>query len=136
MRSAAENPVDAAFSDLGSGSIFDGGLGLPELHVLLGLLVIALALLRVLWRATTPLPPWAEALSPGERRLEGLLEKALLTLLFVVPSTGLLLVAGEDDWLPVHVAAHICFFVVVALHIALVLRHTVVRRERHLQRML
>ena len=132
----AENPVDAAFSDLGSGSIFDGGLGLPELHVLLGLLVIALALLRVLWRATTPLPPWAEALSPGERRLEGLLEKALLTLLFVVPSTGLLLVAGEDDWLPVHVAAHICFFVVVALHIALVLRHTVVRRERHLQRML
>ena len=60
----------------------------------------------------------------------------LLTLLFVVPGTGLLLVLGEDDWLPVHIAAHVLFFATLALHVGLVLRHTVVRRDRHLHRML
>ncbi len=70
---------------------------------MLGLSIIGLALVRMLWRRTTPLPPWAEHLSPGERTLEHWLEKLLLTLLIVTPATGLLLVAGEDDWLPVHV---------------------------------
>lgn len=89
----------------------------------------------MLWRSTTPLPPWAEALSAAERRLGGLLEKVLLTLLFLVPGSGLLLVFGSGDWLPVHVAAHVLFFAALALHVGLVLRHTVVRRDRHLQRM-
>ena len=133
---AADDAVGTAFSDLGSGDLFDGGLSLPETHVLLGLAIILLGLVRVLWRATTPLPPWAEALSVGERRLEGLLEKALLTLLFLVPGSGLLLVIGNDDWLPVHITAHVLFFVTLALHVGLVLRHTVVRRDRHLHRML
>ena len=132
---AADDAVGTAFSDLGSGGLLDGGLTLPETHVLLGLLVMLLGLVRVLWRSTTPLPPWAEALSAAERRLEGLLEKALLTLLFLVPATGLLLVLGNGDWLPVHVAAHVLFFATLALHVGLVLRHTVVRRDRHLQRM-
>ena len=84
----------------------------------------------------TPLPPWADHLSPGERRLESLLEKVLLTLLFVVPGTGLLLVAGTTDWLPVHVTAQVVFVGVIALHAGLVLKHTLVRRHRHLGRML
>ena len=71
-----------------------------------------------------------------ERRLEFLLEKALLTLLFVVPGTGLLLVAGSTDWLVVHVTAQVVFLGVIALHVGLVLKHTVVRRHRHLARML
>ena len=95
-----------------------------------------LAAVRLVWRRTTPLPPWAEHLSAGERRLEGRLEKLLLALLFVVPATGLLLVAAGDDWLPVHVAAQIVFLVAIAAHVGLVLRHTVVRRNRHLARML
>lgn len=132
----ADEPVDTAFGDLGAGDLLDGGLTLPEWHVLLGLTILALGLVRVLWRATTPLPPWAPALSATERKVEGLLEKALLALLFVIPVTGFLLVAGEDGWLTAHVAAHIAFFVAVALHVGLVLRHTVVRRDRHLQRML
>jgi cytochrome b561 len=124
------------FSDVLTGNASSDGLSLPELHVSLGLFVLVLAVVRLVWRRTTPLPPWAEHLSAGERRLEGLLEKLLLALLFVVPATGLLLVAAGDDWLPVHVAAQIVFLVAIAAHVGLVLRHTVVRRNRHLARML
>ena len=133
---AAEDGVGTAWSDLWDGSLLDGGLSGPEAHVLLGLGIVLLGLVRVLWRSTTPLPPWAPALSERERALESRLEKVLLALLFVVPGTGLLLVAGEDDWLPVHVAAHVVFFVTLALHVGLVVQHTVVHRDRHLQRML
>ena len=95
------------------------------------------AVLRLLWRNTTPLPPWAEALSKVERTLESGLEKLLILLLFLLPASGLVLVAsGEDDWLPLHIGAHIAFFVVAGLHVALVLKHTVVQRDRHLSRML
>lgn len=136
LEERAEEPVDAAWGDLGGGDLLDGGLSLGEWHLLLGLTILGLGLARVLWRATTPLPPWAPALSTAERRLEGLLEKGLLALLFVIPVTGLLLVAGEDGWLAAHVTAHLAFFVVVSLHVGLVLLHTVLRRDRHLQRML
>jgi hypothetical protein len=44
----------------------------------------------------------------------------LLTLMFVVPATGLALVAGSDDLLPLHIAAHIAFFVAVAVHVGTV----------------
>lgn len=132
----ADEPVEAAYSDLASGDLLADGLSAGEWHLLLGLAVLALGGLRLVWRARTPLPPWAPALGPGERRLEGLLEKVLLALLLVIPATGLLLVAGESDWLGLHVAAHLTFFAALALHVGLVLRHTVVRRERHLQRML
>jgi cytochrome b561 len=131
-----ESTASDVFSDVVSGNAFGDGLSLPELHVTLGLSIIALALVRILWRRTTPLPPWAENLSPGERRLEARLETVLLALLVVVPGTGLLLVAAGDDWLPVHVATQIAFLTVLAAHVGLVLKHTVVRRDRHLSRML
>ena len=67
--------------------------------------------------------------------MESLLEKVLLTLLFVVPGTGLLLVAGSTDWLPVHVAAQLLLLSVIAVHVGLVLSHTVVRRDGQLHRM-
>ena len=38
--------------------------------------------------------------------------------------------------LPVHVTAQMVFLAVIALHAGLVLKHTVVRRHRHLERML
>jgi cytochrome b561 len=83
------------------------------------------------------LPPWAPALGRAERRLEGWLERALLLLLFAIPLSGLMLVGtGEDDYVPLHVAAHVAFFVAVALHVGLVLKHTVIQRDRHLARML
>jgi cytochrome b561 len=132
----ADNALGTAWDDLRSGNLLDGGLSLPEAHVLLGLLILALAVARLVWRRTTPLPPWAPALGAGERALESLLEKALMLLLLVIPVTGLLLVSGADDWVSLHIATHIAFFVVVGLHVALVLKHTVIQRDRHLARML
>jgi cytochrome b561 len=126
----------SAWDDLRSGDLFRDGVTRPELHVLLGLVILGLGVLRVLWRVTTPLPPWAPALSGPERTLESLLEKGLILLLFLIPASGLLLVSGEDDWVRLHIAAHIAFFVVVGLHVALVLKHTVIQRDRHLARML
>jgi len=132
--------ADDAAADVFSGVVttdaFGNGLTLAELHVGLGLLIIVLAVVRTLWRRGTPLPPWAEHLSGAERRLEARLEKLLLALLFAVPATGLLLVLAGEHWVPVHVAAQIAFLATIAAHVGLVLRHTVVHRNRHLARML
>ena len=106
------------------------------LHIALGLTILSLGLARLVWRRTTPLPPWAEHLAPGERKLESWLERGLLTMLLLVPGTGLLLLAASDDLLPVHVTAQIVLLATVAVHVGLVLKHTVVRRNRHLSRML
>ena len=125
--------VSAAFSDVFSGDVLNDGLSLPEVHVLLGLSIMALV--RVVWRVATPLPPWAPFLRPGERQLESVLERLLLTLLFVVPATGLLLIAGDSDWLPVHIAAQLVLLAMIAVHVGLVVSHTVVRRDGQLGRM-
>jgi cytochrome b561 len=101
--------------------VFDGSFDLVDLHVVLGLAILALVLTRVLWRATTPLPPWDERLSAGNRRFVHATEVALLGLLVVVPLTGLALVLGDDDLLPLHVAAHVAFFAALAAHLAMVL---------------
>jgi cytochrome b561 len=114
-----DDEVSTVFADVVTGDAFRDGLSPPELHVGLGLCVIVLAVARILWRRTTPLPPWAEHLRGGERRLEGGLEKALLTLLLVTPASGLLLVAAGEGWLPLHVAAQIALLSVVAVHVGL-----------------
>lgn len=112
-----------------------GDDGASPLHVGLGLAILLLGVARVLWRRVGGLPPWAEALSPAERTLEAWLEKGLLLSLFLMPLSGLWLVLGDGP-VAVHVATHVGFFVVVALHVGLVLKHTVVQRDRHLARML
>ena len=105
---------------------------LPLAHVALGLLVLALAVVRVLWRRTG-LPPWADHLSPTSRRVAAATEKVLLATLFVVPLSGLLLIGTGSDWLPLHIAAHLTFFAALAVHVGLHLRHV---RDGQLQRML
>lgn len=136
LKAYKDEYMSSAFSDVFSGSVFNDGLLLPEVHVLLGLSILALGLLRVVWRRLTPLPPWAPYLRPGERRLEAALEKVLLTLLFVVPASGLLLIAVGVDWLPLHISAQVVLLAVIAVHVGLVLSHTVVRRDGELWRML
>ena len=83
-----DDHVSAAFSDVFSGDFLSDGVSLPEIHVLLGLSIMGLGLARVAWRVATPLPPWAPYLRPGERRLEAVLEKVLLTLLFAGACVG------------------------------------------------
>ncbi len=131
-----QDALDAREDNYFTGAFAEPGLSLPEVHVLLGVSIMVLGLLRVLWRMATPLPPWAEYLSTGQRRLGAWLEKTLLTLLFVVPGSGLLLITVGDDWLPLHIAAQLVLLAAIAVHVGLVVKHTIVRRNRHLARML
>ena len=100
-----------------------------DLHIALGIAILVLAGLRVLWRSTTPLPPWSPRYGRLGRTMQHWLEKAMLALLFLVPVSGFLLYRG-DAALALHIAAHVAFYVVVGSHIALQLFH------RHLPRML
>lgn len=114
---------------------FGNGWTLQDLHVAVGITILALAVARTIWRATTTLPPWAEYLSPLERRIESLDEKVLLGLLFVIPGTGLLFLFADAPF-AIHVGALLAFLCALAVHVGLVVRHTVVRRDRILSRML
>jgi len=131
-----DSPGAAELTDVVTGAAFDGGVTAVEAHVTLGITVLALGVARLAWRRATPLPPWAEHLNAGERRLESWLEKVLLALLLLVPASGLLLALAGGAWLPLHISAQIALLATVALHVGLVLKHTVVRRNRHLSRML
>jgi cytochrome b561 len=75
------------------------------------------------------LPPWAERLTAGERRVAHVTERVLLASLFVIPLSGLALVSsGDDDLLPVHVGAHLVFFATLASHLGLVVRRRLLPR--------
>jgi cytochrome b561 len=103
----ADDALGTAWDDLWSGDLFANGVSLSELHVLLGLSILAMAVLRLVWRRAGGLPPWATALNAVERFLEAWVEKGLLLLLFVIPVTGLLMVAGgERLGQPAHRSAH------------------------------
>lgn len=110
--------------------------GLLTVHVVLGVTILVLATVRLVWRISTPLPPWALTLSRFERVLAHWTERALYLLMFAIPASGLLLVAADDDnSLGVHIASHIAFFVVLALHVGVVLKHELVNRDGLLRRM-
>lgn len=112
------------------------GDALLTAHVALGLTILALALARLWWRRRHGLPPWAESLSTPERTLAHWTERALYTLLLLIPLTGLWLVVVSDDALALHVASHVAFFVALAAHVGLVLKHQLVDRDGLLWRML
>lgn len=115
----------------------DEGWGLPDLgeeplvavHVVLGLTLLVLALARWAWRRLDSLPAWAPQLSERDRRVAHGTERVLLSMLVVVPLTGLALIAsGDDDLLPLHVAAQLVLLAAVVTHLSLVVRRRLHRR--------
>jgi len=123
-----DGSLDTAWSDLWGGGIGVDGISLPELHILLGLAILLLGGLRVAWRMIAPLPPWDPRLTATDRRLAHVTERVLLSLMFVVPLTGLALLAVSDDLVALHIAAHIAFFVALGAHLLLVLRRGLLPR--------
>ena len=112
-----------------------GGGPLP-VHVALGITILVLATVRVLWRLTTPLPPWQESLTGTEKRVATWTERVMLGLLFVIPISGLVLRFGGDaDVLVVHIVGHIAFYLALATHLALVLGRGLAGRPVLLRRM-
>lgn len=136
----AEEAADAAAGQAADTEYLVGpgdGVDLIDVHVLLGVSILLLAVVRVWWRRAGGLPPWAAALSARERTMASWIEKALLACLFLVPGTGLILVLTQDDaLLPMHIASQVLLGIAVVAHVALVLRHTLLRRNRLLHRML
>lgn len=131
----AEDAVGTAWSDLWSGDLGGGltgdpagGLTLPGWHVLLGLAIVAIGVVRVVWRRTTALPPWDPRLTRTDRKVLHRAEQTLLAMLFVVPATGIALVVGSSDLVPLHIAAHLCFYAALAVHVGVVVRRRVVGR--------
>ena len=120
---AAEDRADAGDDDK-----IDISDPLVRTHVLLGVLILALAVLRIVRRRVDGLPDWSEHLSPLQRRVASVTERVLLVLLFVVPLSGFALLAGGDDALALHVAAHLAFFVALAVHLSSNLRPRVLAR--------
>ncbi|MFI6938870.1 cytochrome b [Streptomyces sp. NPDC050418] len=114
-----------------------GDDALLTVHVVLGVTILVLAALRLLWRVSTPLPPWAPTLRPYERVLATWTERALHLATFAMPATGLwLLLGGDDGAVAPHVAAHVLFFAALTLHLGLVLKHQLLLRDGLLSRML
>jgi cytochrome b561 len=106
-----------------------GGFDLPEVHLVLGLTILLIGLVRPLWRRFDGFPDWSEALSPGEQRLVHVVERSLMVLLVLVPLSGIAMVlTRDDDWLPLHVTAHAAFFLALGLHLFTNLRPRVLQR--------
>ena len=120
---------DACEARAESYDLIGGGFDLAELHLLLGATIAGLALARLVWRRVGGLPPWSEHLSGAERRLATWTERGLLVLLLLIPVSGVaLVVSGDDGWLPMHIGAHVAFFVALAAHLVTNLRPRVLRR--------
>jgi len=109
---------------------------LATLHVVLGVTIIAISVIRLLWRRYHGLPPWAATLRKRERTLAHWTERSLYALLFAVPLTGLALVFVSDDLLGLHIAGHLALYAAFAVHVGLVLKHQFIDRDRLLRRML
>ena len=128
-------------------------------HKSVGLLILAIVLLRLTWRITTRLPDWAESLQDWERTTVSWIERLLYVCMFVMPLSGYLFTEAGGyyfKWfgvvtLPVliaktpvlavvaevtHVITSYLILILVTLHVALGVKHQVVDKDGFLYRML
>jgi cytochrome b561 len=132
---------------------------LYEWHKSIGLVALAAALVRYLWRRATPLPEWAPNLTETEKRAIHTIERVLYACMYLMPLSGFVFVmAGGygvllfDRWqLPNIIGKHVAVanaaqlthevtavLLVLAMvaHWALIVRHQRVHRDRYVHRML
>ncbi len=127
-------------------------------HKTVGLVALAVAVGRLLARRHGELPPWAPCLSPAEQALIHRYEQALYLAMFALPVSGFVFVmaggygvnlaglwelprTGEAKWLAAlaqwtHLGFALLLAGALALHIGVVVRHTLIRRDGLLRRML
>lgn len=101
---------------------------LVTVHVVLGVSILLLAAVRLWWRRRSTLAPWAPQLSATGRAVEHKVEVVFYALLVLIPLSGLWLVLVDDDAVILHVSAHLVFFVGLAIHVGLVVKHRLLRR--------
>jgi cytochrome b561 len=121
--------------------------------------IFLLAVLRLAWRLTNPVPPQPGSMPQWQRRLAGLSHATLYAILIVMPVTGWIMSSalnlpvvylglipipspfGVDRALGetmkvVHLSLAVALLVLVAIHIAAALYHHLVLRDDVLRRML
>lgn len=139
-------------------------LGMEKLAVLarhksIGMTILALAVLRLLWRWLNPTPPLPSNLKPYERWLAHFTHVSLYGLLFAMPLTGWIMSSARgfpvswfdlfqlpdlvpksrtlyDAMVITHAALASTLAAVVALHIAGAIKHHFVLKDDTLRRML
>lgn len=127
-------------------------------HKWVGVTVLALALLRVVWRLTHPAPPLAPAIPRWQRIAAHIGHGLLYLLMLVMPVTGWIfsnysgypvvylgkiplpdLVERDRElaavWVQVHGTLAVIFAVVVGIHVLAALYHQFVARDGTLRRM-
>ena len=132
---------------------------LINLHFSIGAIVLAVAIVRLLWRLTHPEPPPEAGVPPWQVTSARIVHWLLYVLLFVVPILGWmnaswrgfavalfglelpkLLPTRAPGWVwtgDVHaLLANYVMLTLVGLHVAAALYHWLIRRDRVLQRML
>jgi cytochrome b561 len=128
-------------------------------HKSVGITILALALIRLLWRWANPTPTLPDTLKPYERSLAQFTHAALYGLLFAMPISGWLMSSARGfpvswfgffqlpdlvpknkalyDWmLTTHDALAWTLGVIVALHVAAALKHHYLLKDDTLRRML
>ncbi|HLY05049.1 MAG TPA: cytochrome b, partial [Rhizomicrobium sp.] len=71
-----------------------------QFHKSVGLTVLALSVLRILWRVINPAPPLPQSMAPGIRRLAHLSHSLLYVLILVIPLSGWLMVSASRSPMP------------------------------------
>lgn len=128
-------------------------------HKSVGLTILALALIRLLWRSLNPTPRLPDTLKPYERVLARLTHVALYGLLFALPMTGWIMSSARGfpvswfnlvqlpnvaphstvlyhDMVRVHVLLALSLGLILVLHIAAAFKHHFVLKDDTLRRML
>ena len=128
-------------------------------HKSIGLVLLAVALARYMWRKSTPLPDWAPNLTDGEKRALNWIEPTLYVCMFVMPVSGFLfvmaggygvnffgvwhmpnfvgkhaLLSTAAEW--THIVTAWVLLLALIAHWTLGIRHHRRHRDRYLHRML
>ena len=128
-------------------------------HKSIGLIALAVAIVRFLWRQATSLPEWAPNLSGSEKRAIDTIERTLYVGMFLMPISGFVFVMAGDfgvnffsrwelprfiepntttaaiaEW--THEVTAVLLAVGLLAHWALVTRHQWIHRDRYVHRML
>lgn len=150
-----EANVQAANAALGEGG-FDR---LYDLHKTIGLTVLGLMILRAVFRATQPEPPYARPLKPWERQVSHVVHLTLYAMLILTPIIGWVGVslypapapfwvfgdialpleanraASESLLYDVHAPLAYLLLILVGVHVLAALKHWLIDRDRVIHRM-
>ncbi|WP_336974049.1 cytochrome b [Sphingobium aromaticiconvertens] len=128
-------------------------------HKSIGLTVLALTLMRILWRLTHPVPPMLATMPPWEKLVAKVTHFAFYALLLIMPLTGWIMTSAGDrplSWFFLfdvpkfgvtkgdaivgvssegHEILGFLFATLIVLHVAAALRHHFVLKDATLRRM-